>query len=96
MYVTTNEYRVLRALLTNFFSANGSAAASAYEACCEIWSDSINDASEPSGLTGKALSGVCGSLAAKGLVRTGGYGRDSYIVLTSAGYEVAKVAGGAA
>lgn len=95
MNVTTSEMKVLRALMTNYFSTNGADAASYEEASADIWSDSINDAAEPSGLTGKALAGVCGSLASKGLVRTGGEGRDSYIALTLAGYEAAKVGGAA-
>lgn len=81
MNVTTNEMKVLRALITNFYSSSEGE---------PTWSDVINDASEPSGLKGKALAGVCGSLAAKGLVTTGGEGRDSYIALTAAGCEAAK------
>jgi hypothetical protein len=90
MNVTTNEMSVLRALMTNFFITNGAEPTSYEQASAETWSDSINDASEPSSLEGKALAGVCGSLAAKGLVRTGGKGTDSWIALTPSGYEAAK------
>jgi DNA-binding MarR family transcriptional regulator len=81
--ITENERKVLRAILTNDFGDGDDLA--------WRWSNSINDAGEPSGLSGKTLSGVCASLAQKGLVQADGQsGRDACIRLTPAGAEIAR------
>jgi hypothetical protein len=53
------------------------------EANAEVWTNCINDAKYPSGLEGRALSGVCSSLVRKGLIQS----FDKTIVLTQKGYE---------
>lgn len=50
-----------------------------------IWSWSINCK-----ITGKERSGVCGSLAKKGLVNGGDSGKDSTINLTQLGIDICK------
>jgi hypothetical protein len=81
---TQKERAVLRAILTNFYtSANGRVPASfdAFDSC--VWANAINDANEPSGIEGRALSGVVASLVAKKLARSDG----ECVSLTKAGYE---------
>lgn len=63
MTLTASETAVILAIAFNHFSDEPGA---------EIWVDSINDSSKPSGITGKALSGVIASLVKKGLVWTSG------------------------
>lgn len=79
---TEKEYRVLRAILTNWFGNSDPTA--------EIWSAQIDDANEPSGLRGKTLSAVCSTLTQKGLVKSSGSGRDAVIWLTAAGIATAQ------
>ena len=81
--LTTNEVRVLRALRTNFYGDEGEYA---------TWANCVNDANEPSGLTGKTLSGVIASLSKKGLVDCEGAGRDATICLTDEGRKQADAA----
>lgn len=69
--ITRNEHKVLRAILTNDFQAGGT------------WANCINDASEPSGIEGKALAGVVSSLAKKGLLICGGRGSDATVQFAS-------------
>ena len=73
MIITTNEAAVLRSIATNYYnSLNGGAPSNYAEANNPVWSELINDASIPSGITGKSLSGVCGSLAQKGFIGSDG------------------------
>lgn len=81
--MTNNEFKVLRAIATNCFAPTNYASPESFDETAPVWSDSINDAGEPSGIEGKALSGVCGSLAAKGFVNTG----EDDIALTQAGFD---------
>ena len=79
--VTDKEFKVLRALYTNDF---GDAPTD------ERWTDCINDAEEPSGITGKELSGVVASLAKKKLVNCYWSKFDATIALTPLGVEAAE------
>ena len=63
MTLTANETAVILAIAFNYFSNEPGA---------EVWVDCINESSKPSGVTGKALSGVIASLVKKGLVWTSG------------------------
>ena len=68
--LTTNEYKVLRAIAFNDFGDGPGT---------DIWADCINESRYPSGIEGKALSGVVASLAKKGFIRCEGKGRDAGI-----------------
>jgi hypothetical protein len=84
LFITPYEAAVLRAIATNCFNVMNYGVPTCYEdANAEIWTDSINDAKYPSGLEGKALSGVCSSLAKKGLVEKS---FSETIVLTEEGF----------
>ena len=74
--MTTNENAVLLAIAFNDFGDGPGT---------DIWADCINDSSKPSGIEGKALSGVVASLAKKGLIYCSGKGRDAYIRITEEG-----------
>ncbi len=82
--LSDNEMKILRAILTN----------EAHEAPLgdgrigsSIWCESINEATEPSGIKdGKLLSALVSLLSQKKLVVTDG----ETIELTKAGYEAAK------
>lgn len=78
--ITENELKVLIAIRYNWFSSGDPVG-------CEVWSLQIDDSNQPSGLAGRTLSGVCASLAKKGLVKTGGCGREQTIALTQSGYD---------
>lgn len=80
MHITESERKVLRSIYTNDFGTNGDC----------VWADSINDSAEPSGIEGRSLSGVVSSLMQKGLLHSGGYGRDATIGLTDAGRAAAQ------
>lgn len=84
--ITLNEYRVLSAIATNCFAPTNYGIPETFEETGPVWSDSINDAGEPSEVEGKALSGVCGSLVAKGLV----WSDAECIALTREGFEAWK------
>jgi hypothetical protein len=78
MNVTSKELAVLNALRTNEFGDG--------EEGAWVWANCINCASKPSGLEGKALSAVVGSLYEKGLAEPdGNTGRDACIRLTEEG-----------
>ena len=84
MNLTNKEFAVLRAIATNCFNHMNYGIPTCYEeANAEVWTNCINDAKYPSGLEGKALSGVCSSLVRKGLIQS----FDETIVLTQKGYE---------
>lgn len=85
MAITDNERKVLAAIKHNYFAAGNFGDDAPW-----IWSDCINDSDKPSGIEGKTLSGICGSLATKGLVETDGHKRDACIRLTKAGIEASK------
>ena len=88
--ITPNEAAVLRAIATNCFNVLNYGAPTCYEeANQEIWTDLINDAEYPSGITGKTLSGVCGSLAKKGLIQsfTGFEAGEATIMMTREGFD---------
>lgn len=91
MNVTKNEAKVLWAIATNCFNAlNYGTPVSYEEAGNPIWTHSINDAGKPSGVEGKALSGVCGSLVKKGLMGSDEDGDDSTVYITEAGWDAIK------
>lgn len=95
--VTENEHRVLRALLTNTFGEmNGGISDDPERHTDAKWSDCINDADEPSGLTGRDLGAVCASLKRKALIGSSGKGRDGTIWLTLEGAKLALALGKAA
>lgn len=84
--VTTNERAVLRAILRNYYtSLNGGVPQSFDDIDFSVWVNAINDSNEPSGVEGRALSGVVASLTRKALVLTDG----QTISLTRAGYDIA-------
>ena len=68
--LTSSEYKVLRAIAFNEFGDGPGT---------DIWADCINGSKYPSGIEGKALSGVVASLAKKGFIRSEGTGRDATI-----------------
>jgi len=85
--ITQNEAAVLRAIATNCYNVMNYGNPSCYEeANQEIWTNLINDAEYPSGIEGKSLSGVCGSLARKGLILSFEGGKDSTIMMTEEGF----------
>lgn len=94
---TLNEVRVLRAVLTNKLAPQaGVIPASCPQEGISAESRVVNVASEPSGLTGAAYSGVCASLKRKGLLVVTGKGTKSnpYVLhVTPSGFEVAVAAG---
>jgi len=76
MNITPNERAVLDALATNHFGQDVGDL---------VWANCINDADRPSGIEGKALSGVCASLSRKELISCEGYGDDACVSLTTRG-----------
>ena len=78
MKLTDKERRVWRAICTNDYW-NGRIGDGA------IWANGINDAAEPSGITGRALSALVKSLVAEGLIESQGRGRDAVIMITERG-----------
>ena len=86
--ITENEAKVLRAIATNCFNCLNYGIPTSYEeANNDVWSDCIDDAKIPSGLTPRSLSGVCGSLARKGLVQSSNWDdSDNVIRMTEAGF----------
>lgn len=88
--ITVNEAAVLRSIATNCYNVMNYGIPSCYEeANQEIWTDLINDAEFPSGIEGKALSGVCSSLVKKGLMMsyTGFEKNDATVMLTREGFD---------
>jgi len=84
MKLTENEKRVLLAIKYNYYQPDNG---EGIDFNGSIWSDSINDSNRPSGINGKELSGVVGSLAKKGLVDTSDDGKDSTVWITKNGME---------
>lgn len=86
--LTKSEAWVLRAIATNCYNELNYGIPTTYEECRNpIWSECINDATYPSLVEGKALSGVCGSLSRKGFVTADGKGDDASIAMTKTGFE---------
>lgn len=84
--VSPDEFKVLRAILTNEFHSEPQGAARIGSA---IFCESIDAAEEPCGFTdGKILSALVSSLARKALVSLDG----EMIALTEAGYTAARAA----
>jgi hypothetical protein len=85
MTITTNERAVLLALVDNHFHDGNQGED---EKCGQwLWANCINDSTSPSGIDGKALSGVVSNLVQKGLVVTdGNKGREACVRLTPSGY----------
>ena len=80
MTITRSEHTVLKTILYNYFM---DARPSPELVGRPVWSDCINDSRHPSGIEGKALSGVVSSLCQKNLL-----GSDSECVwLTETGYQ---------
>jgi len=80
MRLTANEKAVLKAMAFNHYGEGSN-----------TWSWAINESRAPSGLKGKALSGVVASLVKKGLFSVSGEGKESAIYTTEAGFaEMAK------
>lgn len=80
MNITDNELAVLKAIRDNYYQ--GGETPVGYP----VWSDHINDSHSPSGIEGKALSGVVSTLAQKGLVVSEQYSASERTVkLTSEG-----------
>jgi len=80
--LTENEFAVLQSLAFNAYGDGGS----------DVWAWAVNDSSKPSGITGKALSGVVSSLCKKGLYKTGDAGgKDGeYLWRTALGDQVVE------
>lgn len=77
MILTENEHAVMRSLANNHYGDRGDG----------VWSNSINDSSTPSGLSGKTLSGVIGSLCKKGLISSQEYERNEDVIWMKASGE---------
>jgi hypothetical protein len=90
MKLTESETKVLIALATNDYAGLwGHDPKESY--CCVGWSNTINDSSFPSGIEGKALSGVVGSLSKKGLLTSDWYENNLYTLwLTKEGVAAAE------
>lgn len=87
--ITSNEAAVLQAIATNCYNVLNYGVPTCFEeANQEIWTNLINDAKYPSGIEGKALSGVCSSLVKKGLIHsfTGFEKGDATVALTEEGF----------
>lgn len=86
--ITENEAKVLRAIATNCFNVLNYGIPSSYEDASNwVWTDCLNDAKFPSGIEGKSLSGVCGSLSKKGLIESDDCPGEESILLTEAGFD---------
>ena len=72
--LTVNEMKVLKSLAYNDYGEGHA-----------TWSWAVNESKHPSGIKGKALSGVVASLVKKGLLKAEGEGEDSSISTTEAG-----------
>jgi hypothetical protein len=71
--LTENEHAVLKALYNNAYGEKGDG----------VWAWAVNDSHEPSGITGKSLSGVVGSLCKKGLYRSEEYDKNEWVLYTT-------------
>jgi hypothetical protein len=71
--LTPNETLVLKSLYFNAYGEKGDG----------VWSWAVNDSHAPSGLTGKVLSGVVGSLCKKGIIRSEYYDKNEDVIWTT-------------
>lgn len=79
--LTDNEKAVMRALANNHYGTDGDG----------VWSWAVNESATPSGIEGKALSGVVGSLVKKGLISSEEYERNEWVIwMKPAGAEYIK------
>ena len=86
-HITKNEAIVLNMIARNYFQTDlAQIAIEGRWGDSGIWSEQIEDTSAPEKVSGRTLSGVCGSLAVKGLVSSDYDGEDSTIALTEAGF----------
>jgi len=77
--ITDSEYAVLQSLYNNHYGDHGSC----------TWAWAVNHSEKPSGIEGKALSGVVGSLCKKGLYKADNCkGNDAGLWSTELGDEV--------
>ena len=82
---TENEAKVLRSIATNSYCDANYRSPRTYQAP-DVWMDCINDSGLPSGIEGKALSGVCSSLSKKGFASFSS-GKDGSALLLQAGWD---------
>jgi hypothetical protein len=68
--LTQNEIAVLRSLANNDYGTEGDG----------VWSWAVNHSLTPSGIEGKALSGVVSSLCAKGVISSQEYERNENVI----------------
>lgn len=68
--LTDNEKAVMKALANNHYGDKGDG----------VWSSAVNDSNQPSGIEGKALSGVVGSLCKKGYISSEEYERKEWVI----------------
>lgn len=68
--LTQNEVAVLKSLANNHYGDDGDG----------VWAWAVNDSRTPSGITGKALSGVVGSLCKKGLISSEEYEKNEDVI----------------
>lgn len=79
--LTDNERVVLKSLFHNYYGEKGDG----------VWSHAVNDSHEPSGLSGKTLSGVVSSLVQKGYYVRSEYEKNEWALwTTSLGKELMK------
>jgi len=88
--MTDLELKAMHALVHNLFTSANGGTPTRYEDCGdELWSNCLGQTSlKPSEeLPPKQMAALCGTLAQKGLVVSGGKGRDAWIRVTRAGYD---------
>ena len=68
--LTNSEIAVLKSLANNYYGEQGDG----------VWSFAINESSTPSGLEGKALAGVVGSLCKKGMIVSEEYEKNEWVI----------------
>ena len=93
--VTAGQAAVLRAILTNDFTAyNGRVPGDDYvfdASDFDVWSNCIDCATRIDGLPrGRALGATVSTLSQAGLVTVSGTGRDACVRFTRAGYDAAR------
>lgn len=68
--LTENEHKVMKSLANNDYGDRGNG----------VWSWAVNESRTPSGLTGKTLSGVVGSLCKKGYIFSEEYEKNEDVI----------------
>lgn len=85
--MTDLELKAMTALVLNLFTGTNGAKPTRYEDCGDdLWSDCL-DQTNGEALPPKQMAALCGTLAQKGFVVSGGKGRDAWIRVTRAGYD---------